>query len=156
MKDGGYEIVNLDEWSIDYNVISYNPQFKAYMPYTAITAKSSPQYRLLNGEGAYTDEETGCRMVNGRYAVALGSGYTTEIGKKVDVYLSNGVIIHCILGDCKADCHTDNTNTYNTSNGNVVEFIVDYNVFCDDGSGSCSRFYDNTFSGNIISVRVMD
>lgn len=155
MKDEGYEIVNLDKWDIDYNVTSYNPNFKAYMPYTAITNTASAQYKLLNGENAYTDSQTGARMVNGRYAIAVGSGYTSEIGDKIDVYLSNGVIIHCILGDVKADCHTDSTNTYNTYNGNVVEFIVDYAVFNDDGSGSCSRFYNYDFGGDIISVRVM-
>lgn len=101
-----------------------------YMYYTAVTAKSSPQYKLLNGENAYTDPETGCRMVDGRYCIAVGSGYCSTIGTKIDILMENGTIIQCIMGDAKADCHTDaETHTYQAVDGSVVEMIVDKAYF---------------------------
>lgn len=102
---------------------------KLYMYYTSVTDTTSNQYSLLYGESAYTDVNSGIRMVGDRYCVALGSYYTTTIGQKVDVVLEDGSVIKCILGDCKADCHTNNTHQYAIGTGNVVEFIVDASVF---------------------------
>lgn len=95
--------------------------FKSYMDAVAIRNKRSRQYRL---KASYIlDPDTGIYMVDGRYCVALGSYYTTEIGTKVDVILDSGDIIPCILADCKSDTHTDKTHRQNP-NGSVVEFIV--------------------------------
>ena len=98
-----------------------NNSFKSYMPYTAITNKSSQQYKLQ--QIAYTGSH-GIRMVNGRYCLAVGSYYTTKIGKYIDLVLANGTIIKCILADCKANAHTDSTHRQNP-NGSITEFIVD-------------------------------
>lgn len=100
-----------------------------YMPYTAVTYKPSDQYKLLNSEFCYTDTETGIRMVDERYCIALGSGYTHDIGTKVNLVFEDGTILRCILGDCKADEHTDKTNRYHSVDGSVAEFIVDYEYF---------------------------
>lgn len=98
-----------------------NNSFKSYMPYTAITNKSSQQYKLQ--QIAYTGSY-GIRMVNGRYCLAVGSYYTTQIGTYIDLVLANGTIIKCILADCKANAHTDSTHRQNP-NGSITEFIVD-------------------------------
>lgn len=100
-----------------------------YMAYTAVTSTSSPQYRLLNANYAYTDEETGIRMVDGRYCIALGSGYTSLIGEKVNLVMKDGTVLKCILGDQKADAHTDPTNRFQKYDGSVAEIIVDYDKF---------------------------
>lgn len=115
---------NVPNWDINCD-----SNRKLYMYYTSVTDTTSNQYRLLYGENAYTDVNSGIRMVGDRYCVALGSYYTTTIGQKVDVVLENGGVIKCILGDCKADCHTNNTHQYAIGTGNVVEFIVDASVF---------------------------
>ena len=62
---------------------------KTYMAYTAVTAKNSPQYKLLNDEKAHTDKATGLRMYEDRYCIALGSYYTSTIGTKVNLLLEN-------------------------------------------------------------------
>lgn len=109
--------------------VACNSRNVTYMAYTAVTATSSPQYKLLNASYAYTDEETGIRMVDGRYCIALGSGYTSLIGEKVNLVMKDGSVIKCILGDQKADEHTDFTNRFQKYDGSVAEIIVDYDKF---------------------------
>lgn len=102
---------------------------KTYMPYTAVTSKTSNQYKLLYDEKAYTDKKTDIRMYEGRYCIAVGTAYTSEIGTKIDVVLENGDILNCILGDVKSDAHTDPSHQFHAIDGSVVEFVVDYNFF---------------------------
>lgn len=133
-----------------------NSNFKAYMSYRAVTCTSSPQYQLLNGDTAYTDTNTGIRMVGDRYCIAVGSYYSTQVGQKLDLELSTGVIIPCIVGDCKADYHTNSTNQFCLHNGSVAEFIIDYDIFdyINDGSGTVN-FCTGTcgsFDGSIVRV----
>ena len=68
-----------------------NCHFKSFMDYRTITDKTSKQFDMQNNE-AYTDVNTGLRMVNDRYCIAVGSFYTKTIGKKIDVVLENGTI----------------------------------------------------------------
>lgn len=126
-----------------YNIPrSWYSEFKAYMGYQAVTSTTSPQYKLLRGENAYTDEQ-GLRMVDGRYCIAMGSGFTNKIGTKIDLELTNGVIIPCILGDQKSDRHTKDGHMRCISNGSVAEFIIDDNEFYKhkDGSGTVNFAY---------------
>lgn len=102
-----------------------NSGFKSYMPYRAITATDSPQYRLQMSD-AYTGSY-GIRQVDGRYCVAIGSYFTTKIGTYFDLILENGTVIPCILGDQKADEDTDSQNIITEHNGCMTEFIVDTN-----------------------------
>lgn len=103
--------------------VPYNSGFKSYMPYTAITSRNSPQYKLQE-QSAYTGNY-GIRQVNGRYCVAIGSYYTSEIGTLFDLILENGTVIPCILADQKADKDTDSSNIMTMHNGCVSEFVVD-------------------------------
>ena len=99
--------------------------FKAFMDYTAITNKKSPQYALQ--AEAYTDDN-GLRKVGDYYCVALGSYYGTEIGQCYIITLDTGVSFKAILADAKADCDTDETHRYHPMRGgagNIVEFVVD-------------------------------
>ncbi len=93
--------------------------------YTAVTAKGSPQYRLLNSSDCYTDEETGIRMVDGCYCVALGSYYGTKIGTKYKITLDSGKEFNVILCDGKSNRHTDANNQYAVVNNDVLEFYVE-------------------------------
>lgn len=131
-------------------------QFKSYMAYTAVTSQTSPQYKLLNSESAYTDPNTGLRMVDGRYCIAVGTGYCSQIGTKIDLVLENGNILKCILGDVKADIHTDDTNRYHYQDGSVAEFIVDNDVYSSKCDGSGTVNWINGFDGKILKVVVND
>lgn len=125
--------------------------FKSYMYYKAISNKNSKQYKLQQKAitGTY-----GIRMVDNRYCVALGSYYTHKIGQKVDLIMDDGTIIPCIVGDGKADIHTDSKNQ-KTQNGCISEFIVDISVLNKDAKisgniSSCSK----KFNQSIKKIRI--
>lgn len=127
-----------------------NSLAKTYMGYTAVTSKTSNQYKLLNSEEAWSDEETGFRMIDDRICIAMGTGYASKIGTKIDLVMENGNIVKCILGDIKSDSHTDSTHRYHLSDGSVAEMIVDYNYF--EGTHQ----YPETLKGRIKSVVILD
>lgn len=95
---------------------------KSYMSYKAITNTRSKQYQLQTS--ATTDSATGIRMINNRYCIAIGSGWGYTVGDEVTVILEDGKSFNAIIGDMKANCHTDVTNKI-AQDGSVVEFIVD-------------------------------
>lgn len=99
-----------------------NNSIKSWMGYLAITNTASRQYKLQHSK-AYTGKY-GIRQVKGRYCIALGSYYTTTIGRYVDIILNNGTVIPCIIADCKADRDTDSLNRMHPD-GSLVEFVVD-------------------------------
>ncbi len=101
---------------------------KTYAIYTAVTARRSPQYKLLHSSECYTDEETGIRMVDGFYCIALGSYYGTKIGAKYRITLQDGDEIkelNCILCDQKANRHTDSKHQYAVQNRDIMEFYIE-------------------------------
>jgi hypothetical protein len=106
----------------EYTIPS-NSGFKSYMSYLAITSKSSPQYKLQN-QFAYTGQY-GIRQVDGRFCVAIGTFSNATVGTYVDLILENGIVIPCIVGDFKANVHTDSSNIITVHNGCVSEFLVD-------------------------------
>ena len=114
------DIVTHDSYISIITDVPYN-RIKSYMSYKNITSRSSDQYKLQ--QMAYTGTY-GIRQVNGRFCVAVGSAYTTQIGQYIDLVLEDGTIIPCILCDCKADEHTDSRNIL-TSDGSLAEFVVD-------------------------------
>lgn len=105
--------------------VPYNSGFKSYMDYKCITSTGSKQYKLQHSS-AYTGKY-GIRQINGRYCVAVGSHFTTDIGTSFDLVLENGTVIPCILADAKADKDTDYNNIVTAHNGCVSEFVVDTN-----------------------------
>ena len=93
---------------------------KTYEDYRCITSRSSAQYKLRLKSFTSSD---GIRMCKGRYLIALGSYYTREIGKCVDIVLANGTVIKCVLGDQKADKDTIENHSLGHG-GDTVEFLV--------------------------------
>lgn len=102
-----------------------------YMDYKKITSRVSRQWAVVNSEDAHSDPTTGLRMVGNRYCIAIGQGYGMCAGDKVDVVLSDGSYIPCILGDMKAVLDTDEFMRYHLSDHDVVEMVVDDTVFYD-------------------------
>lgn len=126
----------------DYDIPSEATSFKAWMPYAAITCKSSKQWELQ--QDAWTDKD-GFRRYgdDGLYMVALGTYYAEECGKVFDITFESGTTIRCIVGDIKADCHTDELHQHR--NGNVVEFIVDGKAI----SKTCKRMGDMSYAEGV-------
>lgn len=101
--------------------------WKSWMPHKrkcgrSVFGSSTNQYALQ--QKSKTGKH-GIRTYDGRYMIALGSYYTSEIGQYVDIVLTNGTVLKCILGDQKSDHDTDKTNRYHKSDGSLIEFIVD-------------------------------
>ena len=135
------------EYPIDNTLCrSYN---FTYMDYHKVTAVNSRQYALLYHPDAYTDEIHGIRMYDGRYCIALGYHFNAPVGTYVDVYLDNGNVIPCIVGDIKALCDTDETQTYQAFDGSVVEIVVDYDYFT-MGAGQYSDIFNGTVNKIIV------
>lgn len=115
------------EESINYKDYSVpmNKGFKSFMSYKSITSKLSRQYKLQS-DYAYTGDY-GIRQVEGRFCIAIGTFSDATVGTYVDLILENQSIIPCIVGDFKANKHTDSNNMITQHNGCVSEFIVDKN-----------------------------
>lgn len=125
-EDTGYD--SYEQYVLD-TVVGYtrfylpnSSGFKSFMDYRAITATGSDQYRL---QTLYAKTgANGIRMVNGRYCVAIGSRFSSDIGQYFDLILANGTVIPCVLADQKADVHTDSDNIITEHNGCLSEFVV--------------------------------
>ena len=98
---------------------------KTYMDFRSITRAGSAQLALQ--ERAYTDNE-GFRRINDFYMVALGTYYAQEIGQTYIIAFEDGSEIRAIVGDVKADEHTDSMNQYHLRDGSIVEFIIDKKI----------------------------
>ena len=145
----------------EYDIPDYDTSFKTYMDYRKITDESSAQY-MLQME-AYTDD-MGLRKYEDHYIVAMGTYYSDNVGDTFKITLDNDTSFNVIIGDIKADCHTDSQNMYspvydnngNLISANVIEFIVDTNKL--DRSvtklGTVSAYDD--FKGNIIKIERTD
>lgn len=136
--------------------------FKSYMDYRYITNKASDQYKLQLS--AWTDN-MGLRRVDDYYLVAMGTYYSDNIGDKFRITLENGNTFDVMIGDVKADIHTDNSNmyspVYNTDgsfkSANVIEFIIDKQVISKKVKlwGDVSAY--DEFAGNIVKIeRISD
>lgn len=136
--------------AISYSVPA-NTGFKAYMSYQAITDKKSKQWELQ--QRAHTDAD-GIRVVDDRYCVAVGSYFNAPVGTPIDVYLSTGTVLKCIVGDRKADKDTDARNILAPVNGNVVEFIVDSKQLSAEIRSSGTLSANPSFEGAVTNIVV--
>ena len=136
--------------------------FKAYMDYRCITNKASDQYKLQLS--AWTDN-MGLRRVDDYYLVAMGTYYSDNIGDKFRITLEGDKTFDVMIGDVKADIHTDKNNMYSpvyNSNGtfksaNVIEFIIDAKSIDRKVKlmGDVSAY--DEFAGNIVKIeRISD
>lgn len=133
-----------------YSVPS-NSGFKSYMSYRTITDKKSKQWELQ--QRAHTDEN-GIRVVDGRYCVAIGSYFNAPVGTPIDVHLSTGKVLQCIVGDRKNDDDTDAMNIQAPVNGNVVEFVVESSklssIVRKRGTLSADPYFEGTVTNIVV------
>ena len=128
-----------------------NNVIKSFMDYGCIKTWKQHDLQKIAYTGNY-----GIRQVNGRYCVAVGSAFTTEIGTYIDLVLENGEIIPCILADCKDDEDTDINNII-THDGSLAEFVVDTDFLSKTVkyTGDISNATEN-WESKIIEVRVYE
>ncbi len=131
-----------------------NSGFKSFMTYTLFSKKSN-QYQL---QSLCLTDSDGFRKIGDYYCIALGTFFDAEIGQRIDLELENGQTIKCVLGDVKADCHTDKANIFTTRNNCMSEFIVDPNnldsTVKKQGNVSCLPTQD--WDSPVILVRIYD
>ena len=128
--------------------------FKSYMSYTAITSKSSPQYKLQ--QSTYTGVY-GIRQYGDRYCVAIGTAFNADVGTYLDLILVNGTVIPCIVADIKADKHTDSNNMVTIANGCLTEFIVDSSALNKNAKSMGDISYCNEdWNSRVEKIRVYD
>ena len=96
--------------------------FKSYLPYKAITNKTSKQWEL---QQKATTNDDGIRCIDGIPMVAVGTGWGLWVGDIAVVTCANGNSFKVMIGDIKADRHTDEANKTTVANGCRCEFLVD-------------------------------
>ncbi len=138
----------------------YDTSFKAFMDYRAITSTTSTQYVLQQ----QATSEGVLRVHNGRYMVAIGTGWGANVGDVLSVTFDTGISIEAVVGDIKQDIHTDSSNLLTVCNGyfshdnrpiaNVLEFIVDTPTNAMWMTGCVSSEVE-LLRGNIIKLEVM-
>jgi len=124
-------------------------EFKSYMSWKALSPKSKQGQFSAQ---ATPDPETAIMMYNGRYLVALGFAYADEVGQEIDIIMESGQVIPAVVGDFKAEEHTDEHNSTQRWDGSVVEFIVSDNEAAKKvtkGTGS----YNDIFPGLVKEFR---
>lgn len=99
----------------------------------------------------------GFMKLDDRYLIAVGSRFNTQPGQYIDLILENGVVIKCIMGDAKADCDTDLTNTFTYKSRCCSEFIIDEKTIREDikkrGNASLKYF---TWDSPVVNIVVYD
>lgn len=128
-----------------------NNSFKTYMSYTTITNQSSNQYALQ--QVCFTDEN-GLRRYDDYFVIAVGTYYTSVVGTRIDVTLDTGRVLQCVVGDIKADVHTDAMNRQMSENGNVIEFLVDAKALDKRALRSGDISSIDGFEGSITNIDV--
>lgn len=139
---------------VSYGIPNLQDQYLTYEPYTAITAKTTPHYRLQTL--AKTDKD-GYRIYDGAISVALASAYGTTIGTLYEITFSDGKVMRAVLGDNKADIHTDSkhqyrdaSEVYDGKSGNIVEIIFDKTNYPD--MRSINKKINSDFTGKVVSI----
>ena len=127
--------------------------FKTFMDYRTITAPSSIQYAMQ--QEAQTNE-LGIRTWNGYPMVAVGTYFADKCGYLVTVVLEGGHAFDAVVGDIKADIHTDESHRV-TLYGNAVEFIVDGDHIPDIcwQTGDMS-YASEQYSGRVLHIETKD
>lgn len=127
--------------------------FKSYMSYTAITNTSSAQYKL---QQQATTDENGIRCINSKPMVAVGTGWGVSVGDIVLMVCDNGNSFEAVIGDIKANAHTNADNKTTSSNGCRCEFIVDVGQLNKDVKLMGNVSVLEKYTGYVISIEKLN
>lgn len=134
--------------------------WKPYARYWKITKKDSVEYKLRCMEST---ADNGLRIVqdpNGvwRYCIALepqwAGGRSVDIGRCIDIQMTNGSVLHCVLADVKTHEKSYKQEGRYGSRGELIEFIVDETKLPEGVHGDISNV-SKEFRGGIVSVTVL-
>ena len=120
------------------------------MSYTAITNKSSSQWKLQ--QRAYTDEN-GFRCIDGYPLVAIGTGWGCWVGDTILITCENGNSFKAIVGDIKADRHTTEDNKTTLSNNCRCEFIIDSSALHPSVKSAGNVAVLQQYSGYVVNIQ---
>ena len=110
---------------------------RTYMGWQCITDTSSNQYKLRE-EAGMTFDDLGYGKIGDRYVVAMTSTYG-NVGDYVDIYRSDGSVLHAIIGDIKNQ-NDAGANKWGHKNGACIEeFVVDKNTWYSGDNGNHSN-----------------
>lgn len=140
----------------EYDVPDGKTSFKSYMSWRAITNTRSAQYKLQ--QECWTDKD-GLRRYDEYYVIALGSYYTDEIGDTFKITLDNGKSFKAVVGDFKADKHTDELHQYTPTSSVgkcVVEFVVDTKALNKTARRMGDISYITGFDGNVEKMEKLE
>jgi len=139
---------------ISFGIPALDDQYLTYMPYTAITAKTTPHYRL---QQLATTNAEGYRVYDDAICIALGSAYGTTIGTLYNIKFADGKEMRAVLSDNKSDRHTDKlhqyrdaTGTYDGSSGNIVEIVFDTKNYED--MYAVNKKINSDYAGKVVSI----
>lgn len=140
----------------EYDVPDGKTSFKSYMSWRAITNTRSDQYKLQ--QECWTDVN-GLRRYDEYYVIALGSYYTDEIGDTFRVTLDTGKSFKAVVGDFKADRHTDELHQYTPTSDVgkcVIEFVVDTKALNSTAKRMGDISYIKGFDGNVKKIERLE
>ena len=140
----------------EYDVPDGKTSFKSYMSWKAITNTRSEQYKLQ--QECWTDKN-GLRRYDEYYVIALGSYYTDEIGDTFKITLDTGKSFKAVVGDFKADHHTDTEHQYTPTadcGKCVLEFVVDTKALNNTAKRMGDISYIKGFDGNVEKMEKLE
>lgn len=137
--------------------------YKPWARHTAVTNKSSRQYKL---EQIAITDAVGRRVVkdpNGewRFLIALpvywAGGTAEDIGRCVDIKMANGAVLKCVLADIKKIENSQGGQGKYGKKGEIIEVICDKSKLIDAvrDSGDASRF-GAEWVGDVKEVTALD
>ena len=153
-KDLFQQIVELKaQLKQDTTIEDPNIDFKTYMSYSAITDHTSQQWILQ--QQALTNED-GIRCIDGIPMVAVGTGWGLSVGDMAVVICENGNYFTVIIGDIKADAHTEADNKTSILTGCRCEFIVEIDKLADNVRLSGNMATLEKYSGYVSKIEKME
>ncbi len=139
--DGEYGETNNVYWEKkDIPTLAAALTSKSMESYTAITATGTLNYKISHSDRATTDSN-GLRMYDGVFFIMAMGTYYGPVGTYVKIAFENGKTIYGILGDQKADEHTDKRHMYAVHDNSTLEFQVNPNVIsCSASNPDVAKF----------------
>ena len=137
--DGAYGETNDVNWQKkDLPVPAAALSAKAMESYTAITSTGTLNYKISHGAESQTN---GLRRYHVNFYVLAMGTYYGGVGTYVKITFENGKTIYAILGDQKADEHTDSRHMYTLHDMSTLEFQVDPAIIsCTPGNIDTAAF----------------
>ena len=114
-SDNRIYLTNIPQTGISRSYTNYSYFYNRW-------SSSSRQRKVADIWGAlgFTSDR-GIATINGRYVVAVTTTYG-QVGDCINIALSNGVILPCVIGDAKSS-NDQNWTPYGHRHGNVIEIV---------------------------------